>query len=98
MTTCRDCERLLRPRGTKAADHPGTIAPASAGRCWGCYERMNRGGRPADNGTIELVRWEGSRYDLVRGRFVNWSGGWTLALPDGSRSTFKADEWMEVIA
>lgn len=36
---CSDCSRPLRPRGTLAADHPGTLLHSARGRCLSCCGR-----------------------------------------------------------
>ena len=45
---CRnECGRLLRPIGTKAADHPGTHLRASKGMCARCYVATSKKDRSA---------------------------------------------------
>ena len=34
---CARCSRAMRPHGTLAKDHPGTISTANKEMCWQCY-------------------------------------------------------------
>lgn len=36
---CVGCDRPMRRHGQKAIDAPGTVAPASSGKCTTCYQR-----------------------------------------------------------
>ncbi|MCM3577438.1 hypothetical protein M3686_04725 [Micrococcus luteus] len=36
---CVGCDRPLRPAGTRAADHPGTLAHIGRSMCPACYKR-----------------------------------------------------------
>ncbi|AYN57322.1 hypothetical protein PBI_BRIDGETTE_56 [Arthrobacter phage Bridgette] len=35
---CGKCQRPMRPAGSKAADHPGTVLRQRAGLCQSCYQ------------------------------------------------------------
>jgi len=40
--TCEECNRPMRPVGTKVADHPGTVARRRKGICQSCALRAER--------------------------------------------------------
>lgn len=55
--TCIECERPMRPRGSKAADHPGTVRPGGA-RCNSCVcasARAKRAKEEAADQTLAFV-------------------------------------------
>lgn len=35
--SCRHCDRPMRPNGTRAVEHPGTVAHKARMLCSGCY-------------------------------------------------------------
>ena len=43
QTQCRRCHHPLRPKDTKAADHPGTKQNYVAGFCPGCFRKISHG-------------------------------------------------------
>ena len=51
---CVECDSLLRKKGEKLADHPGTKAHFGRGLCSSCYE-MNRTTRVLSERTLAKV-------------------------------------------
>lgn len=45
-THCKTCNSPLRPKGTLAADHPGTKGHACHSLCHGCWDRQRRNSPP----------------------------------------------------
>ncbi|WMI32995.1 hypothetical protein SEA_PEGGYLEG03_54 [Arthrobacter phage PeggyLeg03] len=43
--TCGKCERPMRPAGSKASDHPGTVLRQRAGLCQSCHQAATRPAR-----------------------------------------------------
>lgn len=43
MSTCHTCNRPMRPKGTRASDHPGTVRKSTSTMCNTCYARSRRG-------------------------------------------------------
>lgn len=44
---CRRCDKPIRPRGTKRAEHPGTISAGPGGYCYRCAELRPAPAAPA---------------------------------------------------
>lgn len=41
MRACGECDRLIRPRGSRADEHPGTVEHAGRGLCRWCWRHSD---------------------------------------------------------
>lgn len=47
--SCRECLKLMRPKGTLARNHPGTVSADCDGLCGACYRVFTRARKRASN-------------------------------------------------
>jgi hypothetical protein len=58
---CCDCQRLMRPAGTRAGDWPGTVEHVGQGRCYTCRRRHIQGRDRVAAMRQAVVAWLKSR-------------------------------------